>query len=203
MSSAICGVLRVIFPLAVRWLMARMVLSMSSVIPCCLPKMFVTRLLVCPVSKATRTSSHARRLSLERIRLSIAASMIGVSSALYARSICCWSDRFRNAAPALERLSPSRLAIRANSSFTTGSTQRVSFFVRLLGVGLFCERGSLLFNGCSRVYFVSGAGWRVRTCADAIRALSCLTAASPAFAKPPLIGAERYSLEIEVFHYSP
>ena len=42
----------------------------------------VTRLLVCPVSKATRTSSHARRLSLERIRLSIAVSMIGVRSAL-------------------------------------------------------------------------------------------------------------------------
>jgi hypothetical protein len=109
MSSLICRVRRVRFPLAVRWLMARIFFNTSSVIPYCLPKMFATRLLVCPVSKATRTSSQARRLSLERIRLSMAVSMIGVRSSLYCMFTLFWRACLRKTAPVLETVTPPAL----------------------------------------------------------------------------------------------
>jgi hypothetical protein len=61
----------------------------------------------------------------------VSEQMIGVRSGLYARSTCCWSDRFRNAAPDLERLRPSRAAVRCNAALTMGFTQQVTFCASL------------------------------------------------------------------------
>jgi hypothetical protein len=137
MSSASYGVLRVIFPFAVRWLMARMFFNVSSVIPCCLPKILATRLLVCSVSKATRTSSQARRASLERIRLSIAVSIIGVRSSLYCMFTLFWRACLRRDDAVLEAVNPSCSAIRWSSRLTMGSTHKVRCTVFRLGLDLF------------------------------------------------------------------
>jgi hypothetical protein len=158
---------------------------MSSVIPCWRPKIFATRLLVCPVSKATRTSSHARRASLERIRLSIAVSMIGVRSSLYCMFTLFWRACLRKAAPVLETVRPSCSAIRCSSRLTMGSTHKVRCTVFRLGLGLFFDRVAPVFNECGRGGFRCGAGCCVPVRADEIRPLSCLTAAFTASGKTP------------------
>jgi hypothetical protein len=118
---------------------------------CWRPKILATRLLVCPVSKATRTSSQARRASLARIRLSIAVSMIGVRSSLYCMFTLFWRACLRRDDPVLETVNPSCSAIRWSSRLTMGSTHKVRCTVFRLGLGLFFDRAAPVFNECGRM----------------------------------------------------
>src|SRR4029453_5019994 len=140
-SSSSCGVFLVILLLAASALRSRISSRASELRPGCLFKMLVTRLLVCSLAKATRTRrSASRTLIVCRFSL-IALSMIGRRSAPYSRSAFCCSAFSRNAAPTAETLTPSRFAIRWISALTMGFVQRVSWTVRLLATGVFCDRG--------------------------------------------------------------
>jgi len=125
-------------------------------------------------------SCQHRRRSASRVLIVcrlvwIALSMIGRRSAPYSRSAFCCSAFSRNAAPTAESLNPSRFAIRWISALTMGFVQRVSWTVRRLATGGFCDRGVLLSVGCARMGIRDradlGEGMRARVNAR----LSCPT----------------------------
>jgi hypothetical protein len=132
-----------------------------------------------------------KRLSLERIRLSIAVSMIGVRSSLYCMFTLFWRACLRGDDPVLETVNPSCSAIRWSSRLTMGSTHKVRCTVCRLGVGLFFDRAAAVFNECGRMGFLGGAGWRVPMRADEILPLSCTTEASTASAAAPFDCSEK------------
>src|SRR5437763_1597705 len=81
----------------------------------------------------------------------------------------------RNAAPTEETLNPSLAAVRANSAFTPGFTQRVRWTVFRCLVFPLWGRGVFVFFGVGRMVLCGGAG-----CGVAVRAvlgvgLSCRT----------------------------
>src|ERR671918_1544805 len=87
-----------------------------------------------------------------------------------------------SAAPVADILKPSCAARRCNSALTMGLTQRSRWTVVVLATFLFVERVPFGCKGFARGVWVTAAGWGVPVRADAIRALSCLTAALPASA---------------------
>ena len=157
-SSAICGVRRVMLALALLPLPARMVFSTSGLTPACRPRMLVTRLRVCPASKATRTRSQASRVLSVPICRRIACSMIGCNST------ACWTCSFwrtasrRKAAPVAETLKPSCLAIRSTSALTSRSTQIVTRSSRRFLL-TFCDRATEMPDGRVRSPTERGTGW--------------------------------------------
>src|SRR5918992_1373078 len=88
-------------------------------------------------------------------------------------------------APVADMLKPSCSAIRCNSALTMGFTQRSRWTVVVLATFPFGVRVPFGRNGFAREVWLTAAGWGEAVRADAIRALSCPTAASPAAATPP------------------
>src|ERR687896_1997342 len=99
-----------------------------------------------------------------------------------------------SAAPVADVLKPSCAARRCNSALTIGLTQRSRWTVVVLTLFPFVERGVFLFNRFARRGVCTAAGCGVAVRADAIRALSCLTEASPRFSAAPFDCCEKMDL---------
>jgi hypothetical protein len=138
-------------------------------------KILATMALVCPVSKATRTRSQAKRELISLICCCISFLMIGSrSGAYFAERECCRASSSR-AEPTEESDIPSVWVIRCSSAFTLGLTHKPASTRCFLRMGLFCERGVFVPDTSVRVRFVTVTGWRVAGRTDEVRTLSCTT----------------------------